>query len=80
MKQKIRDRFRFAGEEPAGGDRAPGGGNADLSIEELDQQVRAYRRKMRLRTVIGIAVAVLFAVGIFLFIKLPCKSTCARAH
>ena len=75
MKQKIRDRFRLVGEEPAGAARTPGGGDADLSIEELDQQVRAYRRKMRLRTVIGIAVAVLFAVGIFLFINLQTYSS-----
>lgn len=75
MKQKIRGRFRLVGEEPAGAARTPGGGEADLSIEELDQQVRAYRRKMRLRTVIGIAVAVLFAVGIFLFINLQTYSS-----
>lgn len=70
MKQKIRDRFRIVRERKEESGQQPGEPVSDSTMQELDAQVRDYRRKTRRRVAITAGAVILVLVGVFLFINL----------
>ena len=70
MKQKIRDRFRIVRERKEESGQQPGEPVSDPTMQELDAQVKDYRKRTRRRMIIAAAAVVLVLVGVFLVINL----------
>ena len=41
----------------------------ETDLEELNEKIAQYRKKILLRILIGVAVAVVIGIGVFLFMK-----------
>ena len=70
MRQKIRERFHIVREGKGQPGQQPGEPVPDPTMQELDAQVRDYRRRTRRRMIITAAAVILVLVGVFLFINL----------
>ena len=70
MRQKIRDRFRILRDREQDPRQQPGELEHDPTMQELDAQVKDYRKRTRRRMIIAAAAVVLVLVGVFLVINL----------
>lgn len=70
MRQKIRDRFRILRDREQDSGQQPGELEHDPTMQELDAQVKDYRKRTRRRMIIAAAAVVLVLVGVFLVINL----------
>lgn len=70
MRQMMKKRFHIVREGETRKNSANPAPVIDPSVEELERQVRDYRKKTRIRMLAGILAVILVLVGIYLFIHL----------
>lgn len=68
---KLRKKSKLQGEqEKEQTQKMPTEGMEDYSIEELEEQIKSHKTKMRRRTIIGTAAVILALIGVYLVIQL----------
>lgn len=70
MRQMMKKRFRVVREGETNKKASNQTPIVDPSVEELEQQVRDYRKKTRRRMLVGVLIVILVLVGVYLFIHL----------